>query len=218
MGLFSKKDNNVGSSIILDKKPHIVFIKQDMNVIMLIDASTSMNKNDVELTDYKSRFKYAEQQTIALATEGEKVDANGIDVIVFSNNVQEYWNTTAKTVEQAFARGTIGSTETAKAIRAAYNRHVDIESKSTLILIVTDGVPNSQNSVKKEIVRIAKAVGSPKVFSICFLTVGKLSSSTKNWLIKLDEDLENTTNGVDIVAVEPLCGASFKATREKAQG
>lgn len=213
---FGKKSGGASDAgiQIVDKKDHIVIIPKGQQVILAVDFSGSMDERDGDLTDGKSRLKYAEKQTVALALEANKIDPDGIDLITFSHDIETYWNTTADVVADAFRGGTRGSTRTDLAIRKAYQRHVEIGSTSTRLLIVTDGVPDRPASrVDDEIIRIAKAVGSPSVFMISFLTVGRLNSGTRDWLIQLDDDLKTRTGGVDIVDVLPLCGATFSAVQ-----
>ncbi|GEM_PF-4747003 len=216
MGFFNREKKPTSPAAeIVDKKPTTISLVKGKNIMIGIDFSGSMDTKDGDLTDSKSRLKYAEKQTIALAMEASKIDSDGIDVITYSGapDVQTYWNTDAGTVSDVFKGGTRGSTGTHLAIQTAYERHQAIGSKSTLFLLVTDGVPDSESAVESIIVKIANEVKSPDVFMIAILTVGKLNDSTRNWLLKLDENLGSKTNGVDIVSVQPLCGASFEAVK-----
>ena len=212
-GFFGKKTaaDSKPAITIVDKKDAIIILPKGQQIIMGVDFSGSMDTNDGDVTNGMSRLKYAAKQTVALAMEASKVDPDGIDLLTFSNDVRLFWNTTANTVENAFKGGTRGSTRTDLVIRAAYERHKEILSSSTLFLLVTDGVPDDTSAVEKVIVQIAREVRSPDVFMIAILTVGKLNSSTRQWLTDLDDNLGSQTGGVDIVSVQPLNGAQFNA-------
>lgn len=211
---FKKSEDSKPAITIVDKKETIIIIPKGKQVIMAVDFSGSMDENDGSLTDHKSRLQYAKKQTVALAVEAGKIDTDGIDVITFSNDLKTYWNTTSDTVENIFKGGTRGSTKTDLAIEAAYRRHKEIGSTSTFLLLITDGVPDSESAVESAIVKIAKEVKSPDVFMIAILTVGKLNKSTREWLVDLDDNLGRKTGGIDIVSVQPLNGAQFSAVMD----
>ena len=72
----------------------------DRDYTLIIDKSGSMSTPDQ--VGGRSRWKIAEESTIALARKCEEFDPDGITVYVFSGKFKRYENVTAAKVAQIF--------------------------------------------------------------------------------------------------------------------
>jgi uncharacterized protein with von Willebrand factor type A (vWA) domain len=171
---------------------------QNYDFKILIDRSYSMNAQDCE--NNLSRWRTAHKWSKELAHICSRYDDDGIDVILFDNDVQEFNNVKASTVDEIFRNNSPrGSTRTDEALKVALK---DINSKKAkkpvIILVLTDGEPNSRQAVINEIIKTTKNINSRKEVGISFLQVGN-DSSAKRYLEKLDDDLESEGAKFDIV-------------------
>jgi len=98
------------------------------------------------------------------------------------------------------------STDTAGAIKAAWDEHVERKNEQTFVLIVTDGAPNDKEAVKKTIIDITHAVKDEREFNISFLQVGG-DKNVEAFLTALDDDLKGAK--YDIVDCKRLEDVSF---------
>ncbi len=223
--------------IDLSKNSRKINLSKNTDVKIAIDFSASMDERDVaagyvkdngffglfgggKRANYISRINFAESKTIELAEEAEKFDEDGIDIIPFASglprNISEFQNTTSNKVRSVFKHPPIGgTTDTHLAIDEAFRQHCKVRAQNktakTVLFIVTDGVPNNNSKVEQSISTVANNITQESEFLIRILTVGDLNSSTERWLYKLDEELSDICNGLDIVDIYTLEGAVFKA-------
>lgn len=180
---------------------------QDNDLIVLLDISGSMaSEETVEGSGgflntlfgggkTEKRIDQAKQLLIAHYTMFSKYVKNKpLKVILFDNNTQyfeissqqELENTLRKTYPQ-------GSTDTAKALRTAFDK----VGHQAVVIVYTDGSPNSQSDVTKVIVDKTKTVDDDK-FGVLFAQIGNDTSASR-FLKYLDDDLGSLTNDKDIV-------------------
>lgn len=162
-------------------------MKKDLtkyDFILAIDKSGSMSQPG---TRGKSRWQELQETTLAVATKAAEFDDDGIAVVVFNNNVKIYDNVTPAKVTQVFAENDpIGGTDTAlmlKTVFASYNK-----KKPTILVVITDGEPNSELAVKESIRDFANTLNNREEFGILFLQIGD-DKRAQLFLKELDDNL-----------------------------
>ena len=174
----------------------------NIDIELLVDKSGSMGDR-VSGSNSKTRWEYAQESTLALARQAEKTDADGITVVPFSNSYKVYENTTAAKVQQVFAENSpMGGTDTAAALQnrldAHFARRAAGLTKSTCILVLTDGEPNDRAAVKRCIIEATKQMGADEELAISFVQIGD-DASAKSFLEELDDTLQGAGAKFDIV-------------------
>lgn len=168
------------------------------NLFFLIDVSASMQKSDTPTG--KSRIDYCKEKAISLADEAAKYDEDGVDVITFGEKVRHIGKATGANASDLIGplKALEGSTDTAGAIREAYNIHKKNKYQQSFCFLVTDGAPNSKDEVKEVIRSIASEIKDEHEFCIGFLIVGNADDSLKAFLTELDDDLKAKHDIVDV--------------------
>jgi Mg-chelatase subunit ChlD len=173
--------------------------------IFLLDVSGSMSATDTP--NGLSRYEFAKEKALAFCHEAAKIDSDGISIIRFGHNIEKFSDITPDQIEKAFAGGANeGSTETAKALQAAWEEHLERKNEQTFVLVVTDGAPRDQQAVKNVIIDITNKVKDEREFNIAFLQVGN-DASVAAFLKELDDDLKGAK--YDIVDVKRLEEVDF---------
>lgn len=176
----------------------------EYDFIIAIDKSGSMSQPG---SHGLSRWKEAQEITLAVATKAAEFDDDGITVIAFARTFNLYDNVTAAKVAQVFAENEpIGGTDTAGVLNLVFDRYsqskrANARTKPVILIVVTDGEPDDQQAVKNAIIRFAATLqdngrGDTDEFGILFLQVGNDPGATK-FLRDLDNNLAAK---VDIVA------------------
>jgi hypothetical protein len=180
---------------------------------ILIDKSGSMSTRDCP--GNLTRWKAAEEATIALARKCDEFDDDGITVITFSNNFNVYDNVKGGdyVVEKIFREnGPSGSTDTAKVLNYVFNEYTgksglfsglmksskNKPKKPIIVLVITDGVPDSQSGVIDAIVNVTKKIGGREEIGLNFLQVGR-DRGARDFLKMLDDELVKKGAKFDIV-------------------
>lgn len=169
--------------------------------VLMIDKSGSMSTTDCP--GNKSRWDYAQEQTLAIARECAKFDSDGIDVVVFSGTPKQYTGTTPDKVAQVFAENSpSGGTDTAAALKLVldgYNqRKTAGNAKPIIVVCITDGAPNDQSAVDKVIIDHANTMQEDGETGITFIQIGK-DTGARAFLKHLDDDLQGLGAKFDIV-------------------
>lgn len=167
----------------------------------MIDKSGSMETPDC--AGGNTRWKFAKEYAVSIANKAATFDENGIDVVLFASTAQVFKSSSAQKVEQIFAEHNPGgSTDTAGALKLVlddYNARKNAGVvKPILVVIVTDGVPNDSEALKKVIVDHANSIAEDSETGISFVQIGKDAEATK-FLKQLDDDLPSLGAKFDIV-------------------
>lgn len=159
----------------------------EYDFIVALDASGSMSTEDCP--GGVSRWAYAQETIGAIARELGKLDSDGIDVVVFSGSrVEAFSGVTADKVADVFAsRSPMGSTPLAQALTASFEL-AGKSDKKDFILVLTDGVPDSQEDAKRVILEQANRQQADDELTILFVQVGRDAQATQ-YLQQLDDQL-----------------------------
>lgn len=164
--------------------------------ILAIDKSGSMIEPG---THGMTRWKEAQETTLALATKAAEYDDDGITVIPFANTFKIYDNVTPAKVFQVFAENEPnGGTDTAGVLDVIFDRYKlsklkNKETKPVILVVITDGEPNDRGAVRSAIKEFSSTLsdngsGDTDEFGILFLQIGNAPSATQ-FLKELDNDL-----------------------------
>lgn len=168
--------------------------------IVLVDKSGSMSEPDCP--GGKSRWAYAEENTLAIARECMKYDNNGITVGVFANKLKLYENVTdgAAQLKQIFAENQPGgSTDTAGALDHVIQEYLNSDkSKPIVCVIMTDGVPDDEAALVKVIVNATKKIATRDEIGLEFVQIGN-DTHAHAFLDRLDNNLTKEGAKLDIV-------------------
>lgn len=167
--------------------------------VICIDKSGSMASKHKNST----RWKYAQEQTLALASKCADFDSDGIDVILFSSSVKSYNGVTPDKVEQIFKENDPGnSTATDLALKTVFDAYFSKKSagnaKPVTCVVITDGEPNDQKAVVKVLIDAANKIESDEELAVTFIQVGD-DPGARAFLESLDNDLQSQGAKFDIV-------------------
>lgn len=177
--------------------------------ILLIDKSGSMATADCP--GGMTRWKAAEEATIALAAKCASFDDDGISIYPFNNNFKEYKNVTGdpNAVARIFKENEpSNSTDTGKVLEHVLGDYLtrksaNAETKPIIVLCITDGAPNDKNSVATAIINASNKISSDDEIGITFLQVGQ-DTEAKEFLRSLDDDLQSKGAKYDIVDTKTM--------------
>lgn len=172
--------------------------------IILIDKSGSMGEPSTSL-EGRTRWDEAQEFTESYARFAEKVDDDGLTVITFNSSPTIYDGVKADKVHEVFTKcRPSGSTNLAGALEAAFKKKFEA-GKKALIMVLTDGVPDSESKVKDAIMNAANKLESDGDIGIQFVQIGN-DTHAKQFL----NDLDNNLKGAKFDIVNSL-------TREEAE-
>lgn len=179
------------------------------NFIHVIDVSASMRQTDTP--SGASRIDFAKETVLTNIGEAAKWDTDGSDVVTFGHTVKAYKGLTPEKAKDIIGPlgANEGSTDTAGAVSAAWKLHRDGGYKQTVCFIYTDGEPNDETALFKQIAAITEQLKDEHEFAISFLTVGKRSPELEAFLAKLDDAVPGAKH--DIVDVKRLEEVDFMA-------
>ena len=174
----------------------------DRDYTLIIDKSGSMSTPDQ--VGGRSRWKIAEESTIALARKCEEFDPDGITVYVFSGKFKRYENVTAAKVAQIFQENDpAGTTNLGSVLQDALNNYFQRKTAGTTkpngetILVITDGEPDDRKAVFEIIIRATQQMEKDEELGISMIQVGSDPQATK-FLKALDDQLEGVGAKFDI--------------------
>lgn len=187
------------------------------------DISGSMSTKDCAGS---SRYAHAQGWVSTLVQEAEAFDDDGPTVGFFDDHTKYFENTTFAKVAGVFkTMGPRGSTDTAKLIRERCGDYLDKRlgvkgtkggwlSKGTpdvpadpsvkprIIVVITDGAPDSQSALEQEIIEVTKRMTAGGLTKddlvITFVQVG-YAENAKVFLDRLNNGLEKKGATMDIV-------------------
>lgn len=179
---------------------------KNYHIAILLDRSGSMVIEDCP--NGKSRWDYARENVEAVAARANKLDSNGITIVVFGSQVKVYENTTPAKIQDIYNEvEPIGNTATDAALQAVLTpewfqgRRTD-STKPLIVIIFTDGKPNDRDALEKVIVDAANNIDRDEDLGISFIQVG-YDKDTSKFLAYLDKELTGKTK-FDIVSTKSM--------------
>ena len=152
-----------------------------------------------------SRWEWAGAQLTALAGATSGVLPKGITAMFFDNSYQVFPNVRVQQIPQLFAREhPSGSTDVTGALKAClvdyFKRKAadPAHTKPLVVAVITDGMPNNENSLKNLIVNTSNRMARPDEIAITFLQVGRERDGL-DLLHELDDGMQMRGAQFDIV-------------------
>lgn len=160
----------------------------EYDFIAVIDASGSM-ADVVKQGSTRTRWEAVQESAMTLARDVGALDADGIDVVVFSGaGIQSHTGVTADKVKDVFAsRSPRGGTPLAEALTEAL-KLAGKSDKKDFIVVFTDGVPDDRAAAAQVIKEAANRQETDDALTILFVQVGDDAAATA-YLKSLDDDL-----------------------------
>lgn len=188
---------------------------KEYDFVVAVDASGSMATKDVKNGFFGSttRWKAAEESAIAFSKELEKINPNGMGLVIFSGyGATRYPNVNAKVIENVFKTNVpSGGTPLAEGLMASIELLRESKKKK-FVMVFTDGVPNNRDAAARVIINQANSQQTDDEFTFLFVQVGEDPSAT-TYLRTLDDDLKEAK--FDIVDAKTAKeAAAFKSTME----
>jgi Mg-chelatase subunit ChlD len=181
---------------------------ENRDFTLIIDASGSMGEEDQH--DGKSRWQAAEEGTLAIARKIQKMDADGITVYTFSNSYRRFDNVTDGTVKRIFQEvEPNGSTNLSFVLDAAFTdyfkrkRTGQAKANGELIIVITDGEPDSAIAVKDVLIRATHVMERDEELGVLFIQIGK-DARARAFLKSLDDDLLAKEKGAKFDIVDAI--------------
>lgn len=177
---------------------------KNRDYVLVIDKSGSMSASDTPTG--KSRWNYCQETTQAIAAKIQELDPDGITVYMFGSSFKRYDNVTGDKVANLFKENEpAGGTAMVPVLRdvfSDYNKRKAASSTKAngeMLLIVTDGEPQDQSEVAKEIVKFGNSLSNAdSEYGIGIFQVGK-DASASSFLKRLDDNLTSEGAKHDIV-------------------
>lgn len=178
-------------------------IVENRDYTIMIDKSGSMYESD-QLSG-KTRWEAAQESTLALAKECEKIDPDGITVYLFSGRFRRYDNVTADKVTQIYQQhDPMGRSYLAEVLQDALDNYFQrkaagqTKENGETILVITDGEPDDRKAVMRVIIDAANKIDRDEELAISFIQAGRNKKATQ-FLKALDDQLEQVGAKFDIV-------------------
>jgi len=170
------------------------------NYTLILDKSGSMATPDQP--GGMSRWRAAQESTLALAQKCEQFDGDGLTVYLFSGRFRRFEQVTALKVNQIFQEhDPSGTTNLAAVLQDAVNqyfqRRTTSQAQGETILVVTDGEPDDQKAVMKVIVEASRRCEREDELAISFIQVGNDPGATR-FLKALDDQLTSAGAKFDL--------------------
>lgn len=183
----------------------------EYDFIIFLDASGSMGETDCP--GGKSRWEYMQESTLAFVRDVEKLDDDGLSVVVFGGQNIDTWNgVTSEKVKEVFnSREPKGSTPMGQALEKGMHLLKDSRKKK-FALIFTDGEPNDPGLVEKFIRDEASKINQDDDLTFLFVQIGRDRQASR-YLDYLDNNLKGVK--FDIVCAKTIEEAEkFNSTSE----
>lgn len=182
---------------------------ENRDYVLVLDKSGSMGATDC--AGGQSRWKAAEESTVALSRKISSLDPDGITVITFAGSHKTYENVTPDTVERIFKENEPGGGTTLGPVLAAvfadYKKRKaagQTKANGEMLLVVTDGAPTDESAVAKEIIAFGNSLeNADEEYGIQFLQIGRDVEAAR-FLKKLDDDLTAQGAKHDIVDTKTM--------------
>lgn len=182
---------------------------QNRDYTIILDKSGSMTASDTP--NGKSRWAYAQESTQAIASTVNQYDPDGLTIIPFSSNFKVYENQTPEKIGEIWKeQSPMGSTVLAPVLKQVFSNYLkrkaagQAKPNGEMLLVVTDGQPEDEQQVAKEIIAFTKQLeNGDDEFGISFIQVGRDAGATA-FLKRLDDDLEKQGAKFDIVDTKTI--------------
>lgn len=183
---------------------------ENHDVVLIIDKSRSMNKEDCRsvLSNSRiSRWEWCREQAMDITQQTGSVLPAGIKVVLYSTTFDVHTNVHPAAVNCIFSETVPdGGTDTAAVLRSQLSeyfqkREKNGETKPLVIAIVTDGRPDSPIQLRQTIVAATKLMKDKQEVIITFLQIGKDPQGSR-FLAGLSDRLEKEQARYDIVDVK----------------
>ncbi len=163
-------------------------VAKEYDYILLVDKSGSMGSPSTRLEN-KTRWQEVQEFTEQFARYAEQYDDDGLTLISFNSHVETFDGVKADKVHELFTtQGPSGSTNLADALDAAWAKKW-ASPKKAIVVVVTDGEPNSQSAVEKSIIGATNKIESDSQLNVLFIQVGEDPAAAK-YLDHLDNSLK----------------------------
>lgn len=197
------------SSIAAEKMNEIQVISEaqakEYDHIILVDQSGSMGEKSTKM-EGRTRWQEAQEFTESYARFAETVDDDGLTLITFNSHPTVYDGVKADKVHEIFTGARPGgSTNLAAALEEAFKKKFTA-GKKAIIMVITDGVPDSETNVKNAIINATNRLERDEEIGIQFVQIGD-DKHAAQFLNDLDDNLK----GAKFDIVNAL-------TREEAEG
>lgn len=174
---------------------------REYDFILCLDHSGSMGDPSAKMKG-KTRWQEAEEFTTAFARYAESVDDDGLTVIPFSSNAQVFDGVKTDKVKELFQNVRPGgSTNLTDALESAFKKKFT-STKPAIVLVVTDGEPDSREDVIRSIVKASNKLERDEQLAIQFVQIGD-SQKAAQFLQFLDDNLQGR-NGAKFDIVNTL--------------
>ena len=167
-------------------------------------------------------------------------DRDGVTLYLFNHGHKKYSNITSpQKVQEIFrSQRPSGSTNLAGVLKVAFQEHFSgnkpttsnqkkknstfffflniflLTKKNNLVLVITDGSPDSEIQVINEIQGASNKLRRDEDLSVTFIQIGNDRAASR-FLKKLDDDLKCRFDIVDTVSCDQFNGMSFEQLIEK---
>ncbi len=196
-------------------------------LVPVFDISGSMSSLE-KSTDLFSKAEYGGRQSRTRLDAAKAVmrklhalmsaiDPDGLDVILFNDRVFTYKVSSIEQLDGLLGNMQPGgTTNTAGALDAAFRLHLAYRQqngfKATIVLVFTDGRPNSEDEVKNQLIAMSQNVGSDTEIGVSFIQIGDDKSAAA--FLKRMDNLVDEVPGLemDIVDTKPL--SVFESDRD----
>jgi Mg-chelatase subunit ChlD len=175
----------------------------EYDFVIVLDASGSMGEpNKASNPTGPTRWAAAQESILSLAREIGKIDADGIDVVVFNGaGVKSFTGVTADKVKEVFANSRTTSTTPLDAALVEALKLAGKSDKKDFVIVLTDGVPDDRAAAAKVLVDASNSLSADNELTFLFIQVGDEPSATQ-YLQGLDDNL--TGAKFDIVDVKTV--------------
>lgn len=169
----------------------------EFDFIVGLDASGSMNTRSTRYPG-KTRWEEAQETIFGISSALNKLDSDGIDIVVFGGRVDMHSGVTADKIADIFAdREPGGGTPLAEAVSKVVAKQASTK-KNTVAIFFTDGAPDNQAAVVDVIQRAANNLEKDEALTFLFVQIGDDAGAAK-FLAHLDDGLNAKFDIVDTV-------------------
>jgi von Willebrand factor type A domain len=186
----------------MEKNLNAAVLNRDYTII--IDSSGSMG-DPVGNGDVRSRWESVRESSVAVGRKINEFDSDGITLYTFSDKFKRFDNVGPDKIDEIFNKSDpVGSTALHSVLHHAFEDYFkrrdkgQAKSNGESFFVVTDGKPDDEQAVVREIVSATKRVNHAKELSLTFLQVGD-DPHASSFLQKLDDELEPAGAKHDIV-------------------
>ncbi len=173
----------------LDQYPELTPAQAtEYDYILCVDQSGSMGDVSTRMQG-KTKWQEVQEFVEQFARYAEQYDDDGMTLIKFNSHATVYDGVKADKVHELFTKNQPGgSTNLAAALDEAWKKK-SASQKKAIVVIVTDGAPNSTDDVEKSLVTASQGIADDTQLSYLFVQVGNDAGATK-FLDHLDNSLK----------------------------